>query len=401
MFYYHLFLKWLSAVYPRKSKRKNPIESLFFLWNDGLSFHGKSTLALCFLLSLFSLRSGGEWPLFIALAGALAVFFALILAQFWPIRPKGIAHRLAPSRVRDQIPFDILWEYKGEEPLLFFERNLPDGLSIQKKHMDRPCYLTLVAHRPGYYELSGAEYHWAEWMGLAFARRASGQKDPLGLWVLHCHPQILWSPKLDYLGLNLGPGQSGQEREWQKIRPFQNGDRLRDLDAKSSARFQRLMSRDYVQIQEDKPQWWILLPAPKLKLSQVWVYWAQLRFASAWVEKLAENDCLGGVQLDTCSYPCQSNQNAAQLLELLATQDFGFKTLFRALKHPDRRMQSPKSESHNCLENLPANAKVLVLGADPDQSYPKHWILMGPNWGNHPQGLELKWQDAWESTWQA
>lgn len=385
--------------YPRKSRRSNPIESLFFWWQDGLSFYGKWTLSMSFGLWLYSWNHPHFWVKMSAYTGLIGVVIAVIFAKIWPYSSSAQLRRRAPSFVYEGQSFTLEWQEINphQSHRSWQEKILPDGLLLQKPQFEDPDSLTRIqAIRPGFYEFEGPLLIMDDWMGIARSRRKWHNPNPKeGIWVWPQGPKIKSFRKLLGKGLMLSsPWAFQNEMQWQSLRPFQSGDRLKDIDPRSSAKHQKWLSRVYETVQPEQKLYWVIIETLKPQWSRPWVLHAQIKWASSLCHLLAQHHCLGGLVLYDKAFVNHDPSDSKFCLNHLALTSLGFGHM-RTQKTTVEWSQEIQAQ---ILKEIPLSQindqAALVLGEHPSSNPHPHWIYLGPSESRN--GIYLQWEQAWD-----
>ncbi len=252
-------LKWILATWPRRSHRRNPIEELHAFFAERLTDSGKK-LSLLWVVSLALAMAPGWSPaegLFSLLTSVLLV--SLVLAVRSPsLKAKFLSSGRAVEGEQVELRFRL--ENTSKRALewvgigLFRAR---DGLASRDEitlteslEAGATCDLTVrvQCQSRGPTGFPGVGVVKPDGFGLARSRKIDFQ--PLDVEV--CPASLAVKP-----GRFLFDGPSGaafaeavgmgadRERIFQGVRPFREGDRLRDLDHKAWARWNIPIVREF------------------------------------------------------------------------------------------------------------------------------------------------------------
>jgi hypothetical protein len=341
--------KWVQAYYPRRSRKSNFLENIYDLWNERLSFGGKLLTLLALIVGVSVWRPDARTWFVVAAVWGTGIFVALALSWIMRLQTPHLPRRGFPKRIQAGDEFALHWLGGERDPWVerglrwWTENRLPDGLlPVGRSEPDAwgeaersPGVVgaqRVRALRAGAFLLRGPCVHQREPMGIAVGRKKR-EKPELEEWlfVQHSFPECRLQAWLERISSaqQISPWLA-QDHEWRGLRPYQRGDRLRDLDSRAWARLGKPVTREFEGVDQSKTLFWVVLPSLQTSRYTPWTALAFLRLASSLCEFLASKAQLGGIGFGDQGWSVQDPAQADWVLKALALPDVGFRLWWSA-----------------------------------------------------------------------
>lgn len=239
-------LAWWWSRLPRSPRRQGVLAWLYLFWRERFTPGGRVLGAVWLFAVFLEALPGlsGIWPLLALLTAAFGVAWVSTLRS-----PRGKVLLLPPASVTEGetafvhlVPEGILPGCHGGVAVL------RDGLEAQESSSSLPWVVPIRTKFPGCYTIERAVLLRSDALGLLRARKRCVAAQEL---VVHVRPilvrsmSFLWSGAAGaQLRQALG-NAAGRQGDFVGVRPWRDGDALRDLHHQAFARYGKPFVREY------------------------------------------------------------------------------------------------------------------------------------------------------------